>query len=404
MIFFQVQSKMDSVGLADVNVRLKYVDEFIFEPFMSQSLFQYMSNIKNEITAHVTKWDRYKKYTNVYEYVHTVLPEAKMAVCKLKPLSRSFYKMIEITQCFHIIKEFETRHANRPLRSFHLAEGPGGFVEALIYMRTRHPDDAYYGMTLQSASQNTPGWKKSLSTLHKNSGGCFHVVNGEDGTGDLTQPQNFWHCVENYGATIDIVTADGGFDFTVNFNQQEMLALRLVMAEVFTALALQRKGGYFVLKIYDVFMKATVELIYLLCNMYESVFLYKPHMSRAANSEKYLICKCMVTELTPEWHKKFHSILTRLAQSPDYVVESILDIEIDHMFLTKMNEICSVIGQQQLENISSTLNLIHNPKGDRIESYKRNNAHNCVSWCVKHGLPHNDVVRYLNDISSHAPL
>lgn len=393
MIFFQIQSKANALNAEDVNVRLRYVDEFTLEPYLSNSLFLYMSKMKDEITTNTHKWDRYKKYTNVYEYVHTVLPEAKMAVCKLKPISRSFYKMLEIMQCFHILKEIESREEEGgALRSFHLAEGPGGFVEALLHVRKRNPNDVYYGMTLQSSSQNTPGWKKSLSMLNKNSNGCFCVVNGEDGTGDVTQPHNFRHCVEHYGATIDLVTADGGFDFTVNFNQQERLALRLVMAEVFTALALQRKGGYFVLKIYDVFMKATVELIFMLCGLYDTVFLYKPHMSRAANSEKYLICKCLLHELTPEWHKRFYDILTRLAQSPDYVVESVLDVEIDNMFLTKMNEICSVIGQQQLENISSTLNLIHNPKNDRIESYKRNNVQHCVTWCIKHDLPYNDVL------------
>ena len=34
-----------------------------------------------------------------------------------------------------------------PIRSFHLAEGPGGFIEAIQLMRM-NTDDTYYGMTL----------------------------------------------------------------------------------------------------------------------------------------------------------------------------------------------------------------------------------------------------------------
>ena len=395
MIFFQIQSKCDGLEVTQLRLRLKYKDEFVLEPYVSHSLYQYLVQKKNEITQHANKWDRFKKYTNVYEYVHTVLPETKQSICKVKPLSRSFYKMIEIMQCFHILKEFEKHHAGKPMRSFHIAEGPGGFIEALLYNRKGHSEDAYFGMTLQSSSQNTPGWKKSQPVLNRISNGKFCVVNGADGTGDVSRLCNFKHCVERYGGSIDIVTADGGFDFTVDFNNQEVVALRLVISEVFMALALQRKGGYFVLKIYDIFMKATIQVIYILCNMYENVFLYKPHMSRAANSEKYIVCKNMINEVTPECLSKFEEILKKMEKFPDYVVESIIDVEIDNMFLTKMNDICSVIGQQQLENISSTLNLIMNPKSDKIESHKRSNILNCVNWCVKHSLPYNDMSQYI---------
>ena len=35
----------------------------------------------------------------------------------------------------------------------------------------------------------------------------------------------------------------------------------------------------------------TIEVIYLLCNLYENVFIFKPNTSRCANSEKYIICR-----------------------------------------------------------------------------------------------------------------
>lgn len=124
--------------------------------------------------------------------------------------------------------------------------------------------------------------------------------------------------------------------------------------------------------------------------MYESVFLYKPHTSRTANSEKYIICKNMEYDITDKWINAFDRFLSKLENSPDYIIESILDFELDHMFLTKMNDICSVIGQQQLDNISNTLSLILNPKNEKIESYKRNNIQQCISWCIKHDLPYND--------------
>lgn len=386
MIFFQIQSKDERFDSKRMKLRLKHNNEFELVPYVSPSLFRHLFKIKNDINNYSCKWDRFKKFTNVYEYVHTVIPDSKYAICKLKPLSRSFYKMIEIMSCFHVLKEIEEKGIEK-LRTFHLAEGPGGFIEAMQYVRQGHSSDVYYGMTLQSQNQNTPGWKKSAVLMQNRS---FVADNGADGSGDVTRVANFRHCVAKYAGSMHIVTADGGFDFTVDFNKQEVSALRLIIAEVFTALAMQKKGGYFVLKVYDIFMRTTIEIIYMLCNMYESVFLYKPHTSRTANSEKYIICKSFENELTPEWVEAFDRFMCKLEASSDYVVESIFDFELDNMFVTKMNDICSVIGQQQLDNISSTLSLILNPKNEKVESYKRNNIQNCISWCIKHNLPYND--------------
>lgn len=392
-MFFQIISKNVRISDDVLTLRLRHQNEYQFEPYIGNSLYSRLTNIKDEITKNASQWDRYKKYTNVYEYVHTIIPELKMSVCKYKPISRSFYKMIEILQCFHIIKDFEEHSGNIALRTFHLAEGPGGFIEALQYTRPLSSYDKYFGMTLQSQCQNTPGWKKSLNVLLKS--GRFEIENGVDDSGDVTRCCNFLHCVKKYGSTIDLVTADGGFDFTGDFNNQELTAMRLILCETFTALALQKRGGYFVLKIYDIFMKTTIELIYLLCNLYEGVFMYKPHMSRAANSEKYIVCKVLLYDITPEWIEKFRSCIQRMEDNPGYIVESILNIELDNMFVTKINDICSIIGQQQLDNISTTLNLIQTRKSDKIDTYKKNNIIQCLSWCIKHNMPYNNVKKAL---------
>ena len=52
------------------------------------------------------------------------------------------------------------------MTSFHLAEGPGGFIEAVCYMRN-NPNDTYYGMTLTNNDSKCPGWKKSKKFLEE---------------------------------------------------------------------------------------------------------------------------------------------------------------------------------------------------------------------------------------------
>ena len=58
--------------------------------------------IKEKINEHSKDWDIYKKYTNPYEYIHSIIPNRKKSISKHKPLSRSYFKMIEILAIFDL--------------------------------------------------------------------------------------------------------------------------------------------------------------------------------------------------------------------------------------------------------------------------------------------------------------
>ena len=90
---------------------------------------------------------------------------------------------------------------------------------------------------------------------------------------------------------MDLITADGGFDFSMDFNKQEEYITKLLFGQVCYALCIQKPGGSFILKIFDCFMEHTIDILYILSSFYEKVYITKPHTSRYANSEKYIVCK-----------------------------------------------------------------------------------------------------------------
>ena len=53
---------------------------------------------------------------------------------------------------------------------------------------------------------------------------------------------------------MDLITADGGVDFSENFNDQEYTATKLIIAQVIYAISMQSSGGNFVLKVFDIFI------------------------------------------------------------------------------------------------------------------------------------------------------
>jgi hypothetical protein len=98
---------------------------------ISKTLHKYLLDSKGRIDNYLNEWDKLKKYTNPYEFIHSPLPGTKQAICPLKPLSRSFYKMLELCKMFRLLLDLPPSAC----KTFHLAEGPGGFIEALVKLR-----------------------------------------------------------------------------------------------------------------------------------------------------------------------------------------------------------------------------------------------------------------------------
>jgi 23S rRNA U2552 (ribose-2'-O)-methylase RlmE/FtsJ len=342
------------------------------------SLYNYLIILKQVINIYPEYWDIIKKITNPYEYIHSCVPNYKLSLCKYKPLSRAFFKMIEIVDTFSFLTE------KTKIKSFHLAEGPGGFIEAFNYVR-HNKEDLYYGMTLISDDMNIPSWKRASQLLHNNPN--IIIESGASKTGDLFLKENLIYCYKKYSNSMDYITGDGGFDFSNDFNNQEDISFKLIVSQIFFALIMQKTGGNFILKMFDIFKYKTLEIIYLLCNLYENVYIFKPNTSRIANSEKYIICI--------NYKNNNKKIITNIIENFDLIINnvdtisSLFNQQLNKHFLTKIQEINAIYGEQQLENISSTLNLI---KELKVLNLKYNLINNEYSSLFKYLYIYNKSV------------
>jgi 23S rRNA U2552 (ribose-2'-O)-methylase RlmE/FtsJ len=278
-----------------------------------------------------------------------------------------------------MINTFDFLNDRNPIQTFHLAEGPGGFIEAFNYKR-KNPNDVYYGMTLINDNTNIPSWKKASHILNSNKN--IKLEYGASKNGDLFLKENLLYCNKKYAKSMDYITGDGGFDFSSDFNNQEEISFKLILSQIFYALIMQKKGGHFVIKIFDIFKIKTIEVIYLLCNLYENVFIFKPNTSRSANSEKYIICR--------NYKNNNKRIISNIIENFDILINqvetiySLFNINFNQLFITKLQEINAIYGQQQLENIKNTLGLIRELKILNIE-YNLLNYNN-----------YNGILKYLN--------
>ena len=245
----------------------------------------------------------------------------------------------------------------------HSAEGPGGFLEA-IQVRTGHTT-RMLAMTLRSTEHTIPGWRKSQTFLTRHP--TVHITYGADGTGNLYNLENqdafAAHAGEHLTRKADLYTADGGFDFSADFNGQENTVQRLLIAEALAGIASLLPGGTMVLKMFDTKNRATLELLWLLATCFERTGFIKPHTSRPANSERYWV-GCGFRGPPPAW---IIDLLRRLTATDAPVGWNRLFVAepYDPTWLAPIQTFQERIEAQQFHTIEITLNQIAIPFTDR---------------------------------------
>lgn len=393
-------------GITEMNMCLEFLpdsDDGTNLRVINKSLFYYLYKIKKQLD-YIQDWDLFKKLSYTYEFINTKVDQHMRPVCSYEPISRAYFKLHEIIESFELIT------TKKPINCFHLAEGPGGFIEATVNYRKKvlrklntKNTDLYYGMTLINNDRHTPNWDKCQRLLKNKN---IFLEYGADKTGDLFSLDNLKYCIEKYGNTMDFVTADGGIDFSNDFNRQEIVSINLIFAQIVYALFLQKEGGTFVIKVFDTFRENTINLILLLNYVYENVNIMKPDTSRTANSERYLICKGYKNNLTK---KDKDNILKHYEKLRTRILKKCVTEHPSYYFLTKIEEINSILGQQQLENINQTLNLIYSVPNktfvefekrnkDKISNMKRNNISKCIKWCQRFDLMYNSYYSNTNSL------
>jgi 23S rRNA U2552 (ribose-2'-O)-methylase RlmE/FtsJ len=240
-----------------------------------------------------------------------------------KIISRAFYKLWELLMMFPLIKD-----DSKNITTIHIAEAPGSFVQAIIYYRNKFFEkdqivgDNYIATSIdpnKNSYNYVPIFNKDLNKIKQ-----FKNWSYKDS--DLTKIDIVDKFVLEYENKADFVTADGGFNWKdENFQEQE--AYLLLLSEVFCAIKIQKNGGCFVLKIFEVFTELTVKIIEILKTFYENVIIVKPLLSRSSNSEKYLVCINFISNTNIE--KIYNIIKTANNNKDKYLVDIFPYYQID---------------------------------------------------------------------------
>jgi 23S rRNA U2552 (ribose-2'-O)-methylase RlmE/FtsJ len=337
---------------------------------------------KNKISEFEAQdvWELRKKITNPYEAIFSGSSDTPFpSLAQVQPLSRSYFKMIEMLDILDFWKSLANSR-QRPFRSAHVCEGPGGFIQATIqglYER-KISIDAVYAMTLRPTKSHIPGWRRSIKFLRKYP--QIQLEYGADDTGNILSLENQRvFCAK--AAESSLFTADGGFDFSIDYTKQEEVSFPLLLASFTMGLKCLAKGGTMIIKLFDIYSEATQDLFLGSARLFEKFTIYKPATSRPCNAERYFMATGYVgSAVAQPWIAHLQkaqivhtqSPLTRLTSDP--WIPAILEA---------VQEQIRWQESQQIQTIQETLTLDLNTLPSRMEVTLQKSK----QWCERFKVP-----------------
>ena len=365
-------------------------------PIVNETENNMINFYKNKIDNN-RDWDKGKKLSNEYELIHLPNKNYKSeSISKYEPLSRSYFKLWEMLSDLKIIN----KNGDAKIKLVTLCEGPGGFIEALINWRKMNTEikDDIFAITLKSTDRDIPGWKKSNTFLSNNPN--VQISYGEDSTGNIYRLENMKHFFKQFDLVndVEVITADGGFDFSQDFNNQETLSYQIIFCEIVMALSVQKMGGTFICKFFDMYYEMSYYFITLLGACYDEVLFCKPLTSRPANSEKYIVCRGF-HGIDEHYLKKLYIIVKNweLIKERDMYVNRIFESKIPPIIKENLNKYNKNFCDHQIHNIKNTLEIIESrPSLKYLNDIVSTQCKSAMKWCEKYNVAINLNSNFLN--------
>lgn len=356
------------------------------QPLFSLGFHSFQHRTKSAMTI-TEKLETKKKFYNIVNPFDPEVLDIK------KTISTGYYKFWEILSLFNLVEKDKIVYGS-------IAEAPGSFVEAYIDFREKYyniKNDKIYSVTLKGEKEDNIETMntKFMSRLKKDYSDIFYQhktsvksvadkYKGKD-NGDITDVKtiaNFKKDLVKDNNLAHLVSADGDkYIYDNNYKEQE--AYILIFGQILAALNVQKKGGHFVLKLFDTFTMVSVKILYLLSQYYGEMYIYKPYTSLESDEEKYIICKNFKYDQKEisEDLKKYDDILQKM-NTNKFIFDIFSDMEVSTEFINNIKFINIQLVNKQQMTINKIVTFIkkNNYFGEDFHNYKDTQEKNHDFW------------------------
>jgi hypothetical protein len=332
-----------------INIEMGF-ETNIIKPYTSFSLYNYYNKLMKENTFLFDKVEDSVHLIHPYQYIVNPVPSLKLPISKISNVSTIFYDLLDIIYVLNFKDVFSFKYNH----SLHISTNFHSSIHCFQFLS-------------ENTRNSNIGFNK-LSDVFEN---------------------DLYFCKKKEFDWIFIEIPNVEFEM-INYS---IITLLNFLKLIFTS---QSNNGCCIIKINNLFYKPLIDFIYILCSLYEKVYIIKPQTSNIIGNEKYIVCKGFIlndskTILYTHYYNILVSIIDTLNKQT-YIknISYIIPIDLPLYFINKIDDINIIIGQQLLETINLCVNIIKNKNRElKLENIKKMNIQKCILWCEKMGIPCN---------------
>lgn len=256
------------------------------------------------------------------------------------------------------------------LYSFHVAEAPGSFLLAINHWLYSTYPNLEWKWIAESyrdvAEKDSQYLGDRYGIMRKYDENWFY---GAEGNGDITSPDNL-RSFQHHLPKCQLVTSDVKSPVS-DYDEEEAQLYAVHVGHILAAMGTLAKGGMTILKTFSYYEARSVNLLFLLTQYFEKVYITKPVTSRPANSETYIVCEGFlgVTDVIMD------KLLAHLAEKdmPGKCLYKIIDVP--GALVDRIVEINEALLAQQETEIDRILAGIKDKQGAKaVEAIQRKSA------------------------------
>jgi len=332
----------------------KNTNGFLFTPILdnicpsnytSHSLYNYCKNLQKDLNKLFIKTGEPIEYfyylltiVNTYYFVSKYVNDNELI--KQKVLSNVFFDLLEI---FKITKLFEDK---TQLSSMHVGNNIIDSCSSLSYVRQNKEDEEpviYYNID---------------NFLYEN---------------ESENRFDYLYCEVDCNV------------FNSEINHYIISFLEIVLL----ILKYQILNGCSVIKIDNLFYKSSIDILYMICSLYDKVYIVKPTTSNPITFERYIVCKnFLFDDVKKEKYKEYYfqigNFICDYNINNKKYITNIINKELPYYFMNKVNDMNVMLGYLQIEAINVFFSILTSKnKQDKIEYIKKNYMQKCITWCNK---------------------
>lgn len=182
--------------------------------------------------------------------------------------SRAWVKMYELLSDTKFLDKFNKQTV---LKSLHICEAPGNFINSIIYYIKRNTQIKSYNWTAQSLSSELADFYDSYGFI-KQTKNQWDL--GPKKSGDITDYENFTYYYETYGSKVDILVSDCGEKWVLSAETD--VSDDISLFQMLYAILFPKTGGNFIIKSYSTNHNLLyLSLLYTACHFYDKIITFK---------------------------------------------------------------------------------------------------------------------------------